>query len=507
MEERLYVILAGLLFDFNCLNIYFSRDYPLTLLSRNRAVVNLIKAIKGAFEEDNINLTFPRLKELLCRLHNIDPKNAERHKGLQKYYTIYDFAREKYDELVKEDFHAVWKKELKWGVEEYIRRRRLFLSEHEHKIAKSVCLGNYDKSDKKCKSCDIKKDCIKSKKARVTLLEYLRDWREEQEEFIRKVGSQEDRVRIVNYARDTDKRIEHYQEVFNFKKSDPDRTFGLPFPFKTLNDTIDGWKKGVAGLIAWRSGKGKTALALFLELYVYLYSNANILHFNLEMQYKELEARLDSAVSGIDFSKIIKGRYRDEEEFKSFVQLLEKSRRPNNFVIIDVPDVSISEFRYHVRKYYDRWGENMLVCFDNINIAKLPLSLKRHEGVNEVAKSFHDTVKEYNIMGLMLAQFNRDAEGETKFTAKHLRDSDKIMDHFDWALGIRDWGPDHYRLIFMKCRNFTGDYITLRNQLNTMSFEETEKEGTGEELDVDEEMFERALEDDEETVLHMSDDL
>jgi len=500
MEERLYLILGGMLFDFHCLNVYMSRrQYPINLLSNNRTVVYLVKIIKNVHEADSVCLTFSRLKDWICKIHNIDPKNLSTDPKADRYFIIYDKAREIYEKY-KDDFQSRWRKELKWAVEEYIRRRRLWLSEKEHLMAKNICLGMY-KKEKKCRACPVRKQCLEASKLNKRNIEYMSIWREEEEEKLRVLLSDDNRVKIFSYNENIEDRRRYYQNVFDLKTDKPEATLGIPFSIPTLRRWTDGWCKGRAACIAGRTGKGKTALVLQEELYAFLHSNVNILHFNLEMPHFELEARLDSALTGIHFGNIIKGTYESEEEFQKFSDLLKNSQRKNEFKIIDVPNLSIGEFRYYVRKFYNRWGDNFIVVLDNLNIMEYPARMRQDEAASHVAKVFHDTIKEYNISGIILAQLNRDADGETRITPRHFRDSDKIPDHMDWVVAIVDWGKSKKRLVLVKGRSFIGDYITLENNLHIMKLIEVQKEV--EEMDEDEECF-YIGEEHEETVCDMS---
>jgi len=472
MQDRLYFILGGLFFNVNALNYFMTRtDFPLSLLSNNKALMNIVYILKKVYELENRVITFIRYKEMISHLHNLDPDTVYDNPKVQIYFQVYDKAKKLYDENSDDEYFDTWKTELKCAVNDYILRARMKMSKKEYLMAKNKCFTVETKTAD-CEECMVRRECLKARKLGKDMVEFIMIWREEEEEVLRSLLRDDQKIIIVGYESNTKERVEYYNQVYDLKSENSEKVMGVPFTLPTLNAWTDGWTRGRAYCLAGRTAQGKTAFALQEEVYAFDNSEMNILHFNLEMPNKELEARLDAARTETSFGKVLKGNWASQEEKDEFVSKLVKvsrKKRKNEFKIIDKPSLNLSELRYYVRQFYRRWGNNFLLVVDNLNIMKYPAMLKKEDAASNISKEFHEIVKEYNIPGFLLCQLNRDADGELRnISPRHFRDSDKIPDHMDACFAITTLSKKRKRLILVKGRSFEGDFINLENRLDIM---------------------------------------
>lgn len=488
MKERILILLSGLFFNNNTLNIYMSRtDYPDDMLSENDMVKNIVRICRKVHSRDAERVTVPIYMDSIASMYNLEADDIPNHELGKKYLLVYRKAKKYYEANKGEDFIETWRRELKCSIDAYIRRTRLEMSKIEHLMVKNSCFAAKT-SCKEKDSCAVYKECKEATKHNRTMLTHIQLWREEQEEKIRNLTKSDGRVITASYGDPVsiEERIKRYTDMRDIKVCKG--TIGIPFSLPTLNQWTDGWVKQRASCVVGRTAQGKTAFAIHELLYAYMNSNINVLHFNLEMPRDELLCRLDSALTSTSFTSINKGEFRDQVEFDEYVRSLREKlkERDNEFIILDTPNLSVAEFRYHIRQWYNRWGNHFIVCLDNLNIMKFIGRESKTELVDQAAQAFHEVMKEYDISGMLLAQLNREAEGQDSIRPSHFRDCDSIPDHMDWCVAILPYGVHKKKLTLVKGRNFMGSKIILENRLNCMQLVET---GITADIDEDEKDF------------------
>jgi len=106
----------------------------------------------------------------------------------------------------------------------------------------------------------------------------------------------------------------------------------------TGDEEVDSILSGVHGLslVAAKSGAGKSVMLLQLAMEQYM-AGLNVLFVSLELSAKVLGQRMQSYVSGVEFSKIVKGTTTKEEEKQIQETMDEFFNRPNTFKVVTTP--------------------------------------------------------------------------------------------------------------------------------------------------------------------------
>lgn len=114
----------------------------------------------------------------------------------------------------------------------------------------------------------------------------------------------------------------------------PDHTRILTTGDQNVNEHISG----IHGLtlIAAKSGAGKSVMLLQLAIEQYL-SGLNVLFVSLELSAKVLGQRMQAYISGVPFSRIIKGTTTKEDDKIIAKAMEEFFNRPNTFKVVTTP--------------------------------------------------------------------------------------------------------------------------------------------------------------------------
>lgn len=489
--DRMYTILGGLIFEVNCCNMFFQReDYPLDLISESKRCCDFIEMMREVYREDHITITFNRFKDLLSRKLDIPLKSIDDSDEASIYYELWQTAELQYHKEIKQDeYTQMWKSELKWMVEHFARRRAMELSQKQYHMLKRPCFGQ------KCDNpCDCKYHCDQCRKLKAKPFTFVVDWFDQEMEKLKSIR-QESRGNVtLEYDATLEDRMTRYQKEFDERLSGDFDTLGIPWSIKALNEMTDGQNKGRVTAICARTAGGKTAFAIQENAFAWLNTDVNILYFNLEMPAKEFEARLDSTLTRLEFNKILSAKWDDQAELDNFMKCrreIESLRhvKVNKFVIKDVPRLNMTQMESMIRKYYNIWGENFIVVLDNVNIVEMASNVPRHEACSQYMAKFHELVKELNLQhGIIMAQLNRDSENSNKsgvITAKDVRDSDKLLDHVDYAFALLSLGKDIKKLVTMKARTALGTTIKLKNNLQFMRMDEYTQAGNNYDSEAD----------------------
>ncbi len=470
--QRVYSILGGLLFNINCVEVYMSReDYPKDMVSRSKEIQRIISFVKKQYNSDHITLTWNIFQDYLSKAINVPRKKLDRSDKAELYYTLWEKAEEAYDrEKESDEYFNKWKAELKWAVENYIKEKSLWLSLRHHKMLKKECFGETCGAE-----CDVKKHCGKCYKSNCPPMDYILNLFERENEKLRNLKSDTRGIVSIFYDSNIEERKKRHREKFQ-RRQDGHTLLGYTTGLNTIDDWTGGFIKGSVMTILARTGQGKSALALQMCSDCWAKEPVNVLYLNLEINKIEIQDRLDSALTGVDFDKIYKGKWSSEREFNKFQDKLENliEKKVNRFKILDVPELTVGQLRAIFLEHYRLWGDNFIIVLDNLNITDPPTDMSLTDGMNHMAKEFHKYVKEFNCCGLMVAQLNREADNEKKrITGKHLRDCDKLLDHVDSAFAIVPLGGKQWKkLLTVKGRAFAGTTVKLQNRLYRMRMEE-----------------------------------
>jgi len=467
--DRMYGILAGLLFEIDLLNIFMTReDYPSDLLGDNEIIVNIVNYAREVHRDEHITLTWNRFKDLVSRTINSPVDTLDDCDNAQIYYTIWEKCELLYIEQVKDkEYSQKWRAELKWLIENYIAKRCLWNAKQKAMMLKKRCFAQ------PCdKACDMVKYCKECKKFKSDKLSYIMDWHDIAEQKLRTLRQESQGIRVISYGENVEERIKRYEDEFAYKQ-DGNALLGLSTGIPVLDSITDGFIKGHIMAILGRTGQGKSALALQMAIDSWMKTNQNYLFINLEIPIWDIQKRLDTSTTGTKYDTVRRGLWKSEDEFQEFKEKLRNNTKKNKFVVHDAYDLNITGLDKLLRGYYNQWGSGFVVILDNLNRMSFPNGMKRHEGGNAICVKYHKLIKEFDACGVLVAQLNRSAEGINRtgmLNSSHVRESDQLLDSVSSAFAIVDYlGKQKKRVLPMKGRDFDMDIdIILKNDLHKM---------------------------------------
>ena len=217
---------------------------------------------------------------------------------------------------------------------------------------------------------------------------------------------------------------------------------GVTTSLRLVDNLTNGWQPSDLIVIAGRSGMGKTALAVQLALNPAINQNTPIALFSLEMSKEQLVGRMQSCLSGVDVSRIIKKQItRPElEQIDNSCKALYSAP----LFIDDTPSLSLTELKMKARKLV-RDNKVKLIIIDYLQLMKSGLNIKvREQEVAEISKGLKALAKELQIPVIALSQLSRAVEQrpDKKPQLSDLRESGQIEQDADMVVFC--YRPEYY---------------------------------------------------------------
>jgi len=372
-----------------------------------------------------------------------------------------------------------WKERLDDLIFEYREFRHKVLTREMAAFYTLRCMGNYDKKEEKCRTCDYKEECklmIKSgeRDRSIFTLDHVATKTEQI-----KLDTMGTSVRIYNVTEILPDGVEQLRIDKLDVDEDGNRIVkGLPTPFPKLTENIGGWMDKRLYMFASRSGIGKSALLLQCGN-VAATAGHLVLEFNLEMPVlEELRYRIMAYLCGVSFEALMTKQVSDEtiaqvqEGVDAWINTIEDNE---NYQIVDIPlQTKLTTIFRMVDNFLAKHGrKDVLVIIDYFNLLYVPPNVQRPDLYwGQLAEQLHGFARAREIPILSALQLNRSAEGVKRLTAKHLRDADKIMDNLDGMWGLLPLSDQLLRLQCVKGRYFQPRDFYLRKELWKMGFSE-----------------------------------
>lgn len=223
---------------------------------------------------------------------------------------------------------------------------------------------------------------------------------------------------------------------------------GILSGFKTIDRLYGGFHPGQMIVIAARPSVGKSAFAGQIAINMATKGH-KVGIVSLEMNNNEIAARLASLDTSIDFSKIFRGLYADENDRQRFYNRVNSNTSELPIYVTDNTDVNVSDIKAKAYKLKYRHGLDCLII-DYLQLVGTESNVNRNRE-NEVAKisrGFKIIAKELSVPLIVLAQLNREVEkrsGKERFPRlSDLRESGAIEQdadvvmflHSDYKSGI-----------------------------------------------------------------------
>jgi len=253
---------------------------------------------------------------------------------------------------------------------------------------------------------------------------------------------------------------------------------GVTTGLRMVDNVTSGWQKSDLIILAGRPGMGKTAAAISFILHPSLEKNEPVAIFSLEMSNQQLVSRMQSQISGINVSKIVKKQLSMGEitELSARCEILEKAP----IYVDDTPNISLLELKGKVRKLV-RENDVKIIVIDYLQLMRSGMNImNREQEIAEISRGLKALAKELDIPIIALSQLSRVVESrvDKKPQLSDLRESGQIEQDADMVCfcyrpeyyGVEDYeiGTDHFdtkglfMLIIAKHRNGELGEIPLR---------------------------------------------
>tara|TARA_R110000764_G_scaffold542_8_gene2103 strand:- start:14006 stop:15451 length:1446 start_codon:yes stop_codon:yes gene_type:complete len=217
---------------------------------------------------------------------------------------------------------------------------------------------------------------------------------------------------------------------------------GVPTHLNMVDNLTNGFQPSDLIIIAGRSGMGKTALAVQLLLNPAMFSNIPVAMFSLEMSKHQLVGRMQSTLSGIDVSRIIKKQITREE--LDIIDNSCKALYSAPLFIDDTPSISLTELKMKARKLVNEHKVKLIVV-DYLQLMKSGLNISnREQEVAEISKGLKALAKELDLPIIALSQLSRAVESrpDKKPQLSDLRESGQIEQDADMVIFC--YRPEYY---------------------------------------------------------------
>ena len=218
---------------------------------------------------------------------------------------------------------------------------------------------------------------------------------------------------------------------------------GVPTGLWMLDNVTNGWQSSDLIILAGRPGMGKTAVAVSMCIAPSLEFNIPVAIFSLEMSNEQLVSRLQSSLSGVNVSKIVKKQLSEEDIL--MIQGRAKPLSTMPIYIDDTPNISLLDLKGKCRKLKKENGIQ-LVVIDYLQLMRSGTKTQsREQEIAEISRGLKALAKELNVPIIALSQLSRSVEargGDKKPMLQDLRESGQIEQDADMVLFC--WRPEYY---------------------------------------------------------------
>jgi replicative DNA helicase len=217
---------------------------------------------------------------------------------------------------------------------------------------------------------------------------------------------------------------------------------GVTSGLKMLDNVTNGWQKSDLIIIAGRPSMGKTASAISIIMKPAIQDKKAVAIFSLEMSKEQLVARMQSDLSEINVSRIVKKQVTLEE-----IDVIARKCVPletANIYIDDTPSISLLELKGKARKLVKENNVELIVV-DYLQLMKSGLNIQqREQEIAEISRGLKGLAKELDIPIIALSQLSRVVEGraDKKPLLSDLRESGQIEQDADMVMFC--YRPEYY---------------------------------------------------------------
>lgn len=222
-------------------------------------------------------------------------------------------------------------------------------------------------------------------------------------------------------------------------------TSGVPSGLSLVDAVTNGWQKSDLIILAGRPAMGKTACAISMVMNPAIEHQIPVGIFSLEMSKEQLVGRMQSILSKINVSKIIKKQLNGDEILRldEFCKPLENAP----IYIDDTAGISLSELKQKARVLVRDHGVKMIVI-DYLQLMRSGIkTASREQEIGEISRGLKIIAKELSVPVIALSQLSRNVEqrgGDKKPQLSDLRESGQIEQDADMV--IFTYRPEYYEI-------------------------------------------------------------
>ena len=205
---------------------------------------------------------------------------------------------------------------------------------------------------------------------------------------------------------------------------------GMRTGYKSLDENLNGLKKGELVIVAGRPSMGKTVFALNL-LDRLSDNNYKVLLHELEMGEETISMRLFSSRLNIE-NKLLQSGKLSEEQFMNLIDEYQKLIKRGNAFIDFGSKQSLLSISAKAKTMKQTKGLDVLII-DYLGLMDIDLKDTRTNAVGEITRGLKLLAKELNISIVLLCQLSRAVEGriDKRPMLSDLRDSGNIEQDAD----------------------------------------------------------------------------
>ena len=217
---------------------------------------------------------------------------------------------------------------------------------------------------------------------------------------------------------------------------------GVPTGLRLLDNVTNGWQKSDLIILAGRPAMGKTALAISMCLFPVLEQKKPVAVFSLEMSSEQLVSRIQSSLSGVNVSQIVKKKLSMDEIDTISREAIGLKNAP--LYIDDTPNISLLDLKGKARKLKKENGIELIII-DYLQLMRSGMKIpSREQEIAEISRGLKGLAKELSIPVIALSQLSRSVESraDKKPMLQDLRESGQIEQDADMVLFC--YRPEYY---------------------------------------------------------------
>jgi replicative DNA helicase len=247
---------------------------------------------------------------------------------------------------------------------------------------------------------------------------------------------------VLKYEMSLVKDIHHKIILESIEVAKKGAKSGVATGLKMVDNVTSGWQKSDLIILAGRPGMGKTAAAISFILYPALSQNEPVAIFSLEMSNQQLVSRMQSQISGINVSKIVKKQLTMSEisDLSTQCEILEKAP----IYVDDTPNISLLELKGKARKLV-RENNVKIIVIDYLQLMRSGMNImNREQEIAEISRGLKALAKELDIPIIALSQLSRlvESRADKKPQLSDLRESGQIEQDADMVCFC--YRPEYY---------------------------------------------------------------